>query len=514
MADGVTENRSLKPDTLAASVAILLVANMVQRSIGFGRGILYCRWLSPEELGTWEMAYSFLLLAAPIIVLGLPGSFGRYLERFRLRGQLRTFLTRATVWTATLATVGMACIVWNASFFSQLVFGRPDATSLVLLVACSLMTVILHHYLEAVFSALRKFSIVSTMHFIQSISFAAISLTLLWVWKFSAASVVVGYGAACLLSVSVTLAWKGPAVLEAAEPDDGVSHREFWPPLLRFAFWVWVTNLCCHLFGVVDRYMLLHVSGLKSAAALTLVGHYHASRIVPVLFLSVATLLAGAVTPYLSHDWEVGDRENVSLRLNGVLKVTAFALLAGGVAVLWISPLIFHVAFGGRYDQGLAVLPWTLTYCAWYSLLLVAQNFLWCAEKTRLAVVPLVAGLMVNVPMDLALIPTWGLWGAVVGTTCATGVALAVLYWINRQADMRLDRGMLLLTIAPAALCLGPVGATTMLLIVAWLMPFSHTLVTQAERDIVARLLDQLRTRWRSYWLSPTEPAEQAHAIE
>ena len=51
------------------------------------------------------MAYSFLLLAAPVVVLGLPGSFGRYLERFRQRGQLRTFLRRATIWTATLVVI-------------------------------------------------------------------------------------------------------------------------------------------------------------------------------------------------------------------------------------------------------------------------------------------------------------------------------------------------------------------------------------------------------------------------
>ncbi len=104
----------LRPDTLAASVVILLAANVVQRSVGFGRGILFCRWLTPDELGTWEMAYSFLLLAAPVVVLGLPGSFGRYLERFRQRGQLRTFLRRASIWTATLTLVAVSLIVMAA----------------------------------------------------------------------------------------------------------------------------------------------------------------------------------------------------------------------------------------------------------------------------------------------------------------------------------------------------------------------------------------------------------------
>src|SRR6476659_1660647 len=174
-----TSSRRLTPDTLAASVTILLVANIIQRSIGFGRSLLLCRWLSREELGTWDMAYSFLLLAAPVIVLGLPGSFGRYLERYRQRSQLRTFLRRATIWTALLTIAGCGLIVIEAPRFSKVIFDNWNQTALVTVLSINLAAVILHHYLEALFSAFRKFSIVSTMHFCQSISFALISLTLL-----------------------------------------------------------------------------------------------------------------------------------------------------------------------------------------------------------------------------------------------------------------------------------------------------------------------------------------------
>ena len=42
-------------------------------------------------------------------------------------------------------------------------------------------------------------------------------------------------------------------------------------------------------------------------------------------------------------------------------------------------------------------MPWTLTYCVWYSLLLVAQNYVWCAEKAKLGVLPVVGGLAMNI---------------------------------------------------------------------------------------------------------------------
>ena len=503
----------LTPDTLAASVTILLVANLMQRTIGFGRGILFCRWLSPDELGTWEMAYSFLLLAAPIVVLGLPGCFGRYLERFRQCGQLRTFLRRATIWTAGLTFAAFGLVVIAAPLFSNLIFGRADATTLVLLVALSLVAVILHHFLEALFAALRKYSIVSTMHFCQSLSFATISLTLMWFWRFSAASIVIGYGMGCLVSAIGILAWKGRAVAEEAVHVEPIAHREFWPPLVRFAFWVWIINLFCHLFGVVDRYMLVHYSGMDSTAALSLVGQYHASRIIPLLFLSVADLLAGAVMPYLSHDWEIGARERVSERLNLVLKLTSLVMIVGGVVVLWASPLVFQVAFQGRYDEGLRVMPWTITYCIWYSLLLVAQNYVWCAEKAKLGVMPVVAGLVLNIAINLVLVPALGLLGAVVSTTVATGSALTMMYWINRRAGMRLDVGVVALSIAPVALCGGVWCGSATLILLAVLVPFSKTLITEHERDLFAAFGRAYFHRLASYWSRTEKRGETTHAV-
>jgi O-antigen/teichoic acid export membrane protein len=72
--------RGVQADTLAVSVVILLLATVVQRSVGFGRSVFFCRWLTPEALGEWEMVYSFLMLAAPLAVLGVPGSIGRNAE--------------------------------------------------------------------------------------------------------------------------------------------------------------------------------------------------------------------------------------------------------------------------------------------------------------------------------------------------------------------------------------------------------------------------------------------------
>jgi O-antigen/teichoic acid export membrane protein len=258
---------------------------------------------------------------------------------------------------------------------------------------------------------------------------------------------------------------------------------------VRFAIWIWFTNLLCNLFAVVDRYMLVHWSGLDAEAALTQVGYYHSSRVVPLLLISLADMLAGIVMPYLSHDWERGERRLVSERLSLILKLTAIGMLGASVLILLGAPLLFQFAFEGRYNEGLNVLPWTLTYCVWYAILIIAQNYIWCAEKTNLGSLPLGIGLVVNILLNMLLLPIWGLYGAVLATTLSTGLALGLLYWINYREGMELQSGLIWLSFAPFALAGGPWLATVVLIAILVAAPFSRTLFTADERAMLGGYL-------------------------
>jgi len=496
----------LRTDTLAASVAILLLATVVQRSVGFGRGVLFCRWLSPEMLGEWEMAYSFLLLAAPLAVLGVPGSFGRYLEHFRQRGHLRTFLRRTTVWTGLFGTAAVTLVVWNAPQFSSLLFGSDQNSGLIRSIALCLAAIIIHHTLTSILTALRLFRVVSTMNFLQSLMFAGLALGLLTVDS-SVTSIVTGYGVACLLASLGTIIWIRPGLQEIPLPTDPLPQADFWPRLLQFAFFVWVTNLLSHLFTVVDRYMIVHHSGMTSFEALQQVGHYHSSRIVPLLLVSVADLLGGMMMPHLSHDWEAGRRVQVGNQLKFSVKLAGFAMISFGVCVLLLAPLLFNVVFAGKYADGLAVLPWTLAGCIWYGFYLISRNYLWCAERSRLATLPLVLGLGLNILLNLLLLPLWGLFGAVVATAVSTLVCVAALLLLSHRHGMSLDRGTCILIGAPLALTAGTSAALATLLILIVATIGSNQILTTDERAQLRDLLIQFQAKLKPWLRRGPSPA-------
>ncbi|MCA9237118.1 MAG: lipopolysaccharide biosynthesis protein [Planctomycetales bacterium] len=475
---------------------ILLVVTVVQRSVGFGRGILFCRWLTPDSLGQWEMAYSFLLLAAPLAVLGVPGTFGRYAEHYRQRGQLRTFLRRATAWTAVCSVLAMAAVALFPRPFSYFIFGDDSGVELVRGMSLCLAAIIFHHTLTSVLTALRLYRIVSAMNMAQSLLFATLSLLLLWQGP-EVGRIVTAYGVACIVASLGALAWAWPGLQGIEPPAEPLTQREFWPRLLRFAFFLWVTNLLSHLFGIADRFMILHCSGMEPTEALAQVGNYHSSRIVPLLLVSFADLLSGLIMPHLSHDWEAGRREAVSERMSLAVKLTALGMLVFGACVLIAGPLLFGVVLQGRYDNGLAVLPWTLAGCVWYAVFSISQNYLWCAERARLSTAPLAVGLALNVVLNLALLPIFGLWGAVVATAAATLGCLACSLLLSRLNGMRVDRTVWIAAVAPVVLGFGLWPTLALLVVLCVLAPATTLVFTTTERDALQRMASDAVTRIR-----------------
>ena len=487
----------MRTDTLAASVVILIVATVVQRSVGFGRGVLFCRWLSPETLGQWEMAYSFLLLFAPLAVLGIPGSYGRYLEHYRQRGQLQTFLRRTTVWTAVSSISAIAILLLFAPQFSHLVFGTDGSVSSIYAIAACLAAVIVHHTLTSLLTAMRLFRVVTIMNFMQSLLFAGLTLALL-TSHVSVLSIVAGYGIACLIASAWAIWWVAPGFRAEERSTTHIPHLAFWTRLLRFALFVWVTNLLSHLFAVVDRTMILHCSGLDPAVALEQVGHYHSSRIVPLLLVSFADLLSGLIMPHLSHDWELGLKEKVGRQLNLAVKLSGLGMHAVGVGVLLLSSFMFHVILQGRYNDGLHVLPWTLAGCVISGIYIVAQYYLWCAEHPRLAALPLALGLLLNVILNLILIPQWGLYGAVLATGTSTILCLAIILILSQRHGMQLDAGTWLTCAVPITLGFGTLPSAVALGFIVILAFTTNFILNKYEREQISSLVTLCVVRIKS----------------
>jgi O-antigen/teichoic acid export membrane protein len=465
----------------------------VQRGVGFLRGVLFCRWLDADQLGQWDLAYGCLMLAAPAIVLGLPGSLGRYVDTYLRQGQLRTFLRRVATATFALTLAGITVVVLARKTIAQAVFNDQALSRFVLYLATGLAAVIALHFLVSLLTALRKYRAVSIMQLSNSLLFAGAGIALLATQQTTATTVLLAFVLASGVTAAFAAAWLIRVWRTIPATDSAMRHGTLWAKLMPFAVWLWLTNWLSNLFVITDRFMIIHFSGFASAGAMALVGQYHSARVVPALFVGLAETLAAVLVPHLASDWESGRADRVAARLRLIVKSFGVTVLLGSTAVMIAAPLLFDVAFQGKYSGGQAILPWALACSVWTGLASLTYSYLWCAEKSRYVAGILAFGLMANVVLNFFLVPSLGLLGAVLATGASRLVALGALWIIAHRQGMRFDRGLLVVAALPLLL---PLGVPVTLVVIAAILFGAAPTARLFSRDEQHKMSNTVKKHW------------------
>ena len=439
-------------DRFLTGLSVMLVVNVLQRMVGLLRNLGFCGVLSDAELGQWALANSFFVLAAPLAVLGLPGSFGKFVEIYRRQGALGGYLRSLSALSGmglVALSIGMCAAPQS---FAWLVFNDVEAARHMGWLISTLAAVTIFNFVNELMSALRQVRVVSVMQFINSVAFAVLGMLGL-VWTGSWSVLLPSYTLACLLALLPGL-W----VLRhshSAELRDSSPVPGMWSRIVPFAITLWCMNLLTNLFDVCDRALLLHLTPGDVSIGQAVIGQYHCGRIIPNLLISVAALLSGILLPYLSADFESGDSARLRKRLQQVLQMVALMFTGAALVAVLASPLLFEFTFSGRYSDAQAILPLALMQGIWMSLFLLAQMYLFCIERGKQVAVILALGLVVNLLLNYPLIPIFGLAGSVGATALANGLILALVLWRIGREGQPLGWRTAIVCFAPIVLVFG-----------------------------------------------------------
>lgn len=453
-----TAVRSPRVDSLALGVTWLLVLSVAQRGIGLGRNVLICRYLDPVELGKWNILFQFLVMAPPLLVLGIPGTFGRYVEAYRLRGQLADFLRRTLIVTAGCSLVGLILMLICRRQVAVFLFDDPAESATVVWASLVAATVVVYNLLTQLLAALRLPRALSIVNFVNTIVFTGATVIWLAGTSWGAMGVTVSYGvgsvAAAAMALWVTAQWWSESAPESSGQSDPI-----WQKLVPLALWIWTSDFCFNLFAVVDRYMIVHMSHGDANHALGLVGQFHSSHVLGLLLISLGDMLSNVALPYLTHDWEQGRRPAVTARLNRGLQLVAILLTGCAAGLIVTAPWVFDHVLQGKYTEGRDLMPITMAFCIWYAMALQMKNYLWVCERGYWITASLVVGIVVNVVLNLWWLPAYGLWGAVAATTLANVLVLAAIAGWSHRYGWRGDLATWLAMVLPATLLIHSVLA-------------------------------------------------------
>lgn len=383
-----------------------LVAEKLGRFVlNVGVGFWVARYLGPARFGTLNYLLALVGMISLVAELGLDAVMRREL----IRAPERTNALIATAWglrlTGGAVAYGLLLVLAQAGVVSGSERALLAVAGLTLFQPALFVTDL---WFQARLQA--KYSVGAQMGAFAIAAMVRIALILAhasligFIW-----AIVVELGAAAglfsLLARKNGLTWK---------PRDFSSMlavqllRESWPLLLSgFA---------------VMLYMRLDVVMLRSMVGETAVGIYAAATRFTEMWYFVPIALASSALPALLRARERGIEE-YDRRMQGYYDLNAAIAYALALPLAALAPWVIRIAYGPAFASAAPVLALHVWSSVFVFLGVARGQFLVNEGYVRFYSVTTFAGLVVNVVLNLVLIPRQGPFGAALATLGAQAAA-------------------------------------------------------------------------------------------
>ena len=384
------------------SISWLSAENFATTLIAAIVSIVVARTLGAAAVGTW--GYVFAIYSVSLLLTTLGTDQILIIDLVALREQRGTVMTTALGLRMT-ASIVVAVTLISASF--AISTKTPEQNELIRVLALSLIAMSFDVVGNWFRSQLRFDRIV-----IPSIVSASIGGAAKIFFVIHEHSILpLGF-----LTVGQSALMQGIVVFAAIRGGVGVSFRGF---SVRYARELLRTSVPLMISGIaVFVYLRANVFFLNEFDSKADVGLYNAAAAISGIAYFIPTVIVTALTPSLYRLYNA-DRAQFQRRFRHMTSILTLGLSMIALAVMLLSHRIIILLYGTAFLPAAAVLAlhvWTLIPVA-YGL----TSSIWLAAEKRTSVLMTrtVCGGVVNVALNLLLIPRWGIIGAAIATLVA-----------------------------------------------------------------------------------------------
>ncbi|MCC6832417.1 MAG: oligosaccharide flippase family protein [Thermoleophilia bacterium] len=432
VADAAPPARGARGGGVASQTALILGARVVGAISTAVITIVLTRLLGVAGYGDYALALTIATIAGLFASLGVDSATSRWVAEGYNRGEAVWIAVRVGLrLRALLAGVTFGLLFLLAGPIAHL-FGHPGLANAVRAATVALCFSAGFSWVSGVFEGLRSGVMLAVVSLVKAVVEFVVVVGLL-VAGFGAVGALLGNAASYAVAVGVGMYAMRSHLVRSEAPSATVSGQE----LLKYGIHIWLAGVAWLLFERVDLVLL------GAFLDTTAVGLYDAPwRIATILGL-LGLSLASAVTPRLASQ----DAMSAGRLLTKALRVGLVFYILLSVIIAVAARDIIVLLLGEDYARSADVLRILLPYIILIGFAPIVSRALDYLGGAAVRKWIALAAFVVNLALDLVLIPTVGLLGPAI----ATGVAILVfvaghLMLVVRQAH--LDNRRLLATIA------------------------------------------------------------------
>jgi O-antigen/teichoic acid export membrane protein len=425
--------------------AIYGLGGLVSRILAVLLLPLYTRYLSPSDYGKVETLIALTTVIGIALRMGIHSAFFRFYFDSKDAADRRRVVRTSFWFTMAMATAGLIGGLLLAAPLSDALFGSSEDSELVIAAFVGLWAGMNYEQLTSLFRVEERSVAFVSASLANILLTIGSTLLLVVVLDQGPIGVIVGNFTGTLIVYAVLLGYRREQL--GLEFDRGLLREmnHFGIPLVPTALFLWVTNFSDRLFLVrlADTTEVgLYSVGVRIASAL-------------VLLLTAFRLAWPAFAYSIDDDHEA--KRTYAFVLTYLVALTTW--VATGLALLspWIVDWIAAPAFA---ESSRVVGPLAFSTVAFAAYIVVAIG-VGRSKRTQFNWIVTGAAALVNIALNLLLIPSYGMMGAAIATVAAYSTMFAGMVWWSQRIYPVPYQWRRVLTAASTGLALVAVGKLT-----------------------------------------------------
>ncbi len=414
---------NMNKTSLSKSVAWYGLGNIFARSVGFFLLPLYSNLISPHEFGNYSLLMSVYAFGVVIYQLGMHNALNKFFIEEKTESNRRIIFS-SIINSIFIMGIILTLILW---LFSQklsiVIFGTNEFSSLLVVVYISILFESLVSYLLYLLKTLELAKKAVTYSAIGAVINLFLNILFVYYFRLSIAGIIYAQLlSGVILCVFLLNLIKDYYLLKI--------DRKIINAVLRFSLPIVLANLFMAGNNVADRFILNIFSGRE------VVGVYSFSYRIAIIMNIFVISFTTAWSPHSLNLYYTNDyKTTFGKTLNKLVVLSCLLLLV----VSLFAPYLFDIHlfgfsfFNPAYKGGIIIIPLVMIGYIFNGIASFYYVYPSVSNKTYHILIANLASFIINVGMNVILIPKLGMLGAAFATLTGFIFAAVYLFIVSRK---------------------------------------------------------------------------------
>ncbi|KAF5423987.1 MAG: Membrane protein involved in the export of O-antigen and teichoic acid [Candidatus Methanocomedens sp.] len=416
--------KALKKNKLLKETSWSFVAKGIAFLLYFSLNVHLARTLGIDRFGTWSFFFSILTIIILLSHFGINASARKYVAQYNKTGELNNVL-KSSLKLRLIFSLTFTIIIILVHKPLAILVERPEFAPLFLLSAPLIILAGLVEFLKDIFMGLHRIIYNFILNLLEHGLKLILVVTILTV-SLDLSNIVNSFTIACLMTSVI-----GFYILYAKFYRENKTHVEndFVETIFRYSIPLFFISIGFLIATEVDTVML----GLLSTNAE--VGTYAVAKQIIIKLPHISLAMAMGTMPVFAKLNE-GNKEKLKKLFYKLLRTNAliFAIIALGI--LFLSRFFVPLIFGVEYNSSVLPLQILTIYLVGFSFSIFLSTFLDYQGLAKKRAVNLSVSMVLNIVLNLILIPDYGAVGAAIATSISY-LPYIFLNWIEVRGVLK-----------------------------------------------------------------------------